>query len=419
MDIKNIALVRATNVIPFDGVVRPVSEEPYLEPEKGSSLSFEINSLLRRQGKLNEIDWLRPEEERNEIQAQNNKILEQYMPYNSNYNSMVLWALNGMVPDDNSKGGTFGNNIFSNKDCAIIDGLEEQLAQSEITSLVPTDTAIKGNVKLSNQAIILLSKERYESLSQEEKDKLSTLDLTLEIFEGDLTEAVNKTLEKSGRYTAETLSLSKEDRGYIHSTTSDEVIEIIGKIAKENGIAQELHWNIIVRQSDYLDKLDSVKNEYENIGIVQQFYTKTFFKYLFLKMSISDRTKADIMYAPDSPAYIEQLCSEIEEIGIDEYKKIVDTYNSSLEQLKESGKLPTPQQIVDSARENQEIDLVSMIEEVEKQSEEKDRRVSIDEIKEVTQGVTKTNRDGAMSAIINSKEELKEGTKEGTSHSEE
>ena len=33
MDIKNIAIVRATNIIPFDGVVRPISEIPYLKKE--------------------------------------------------------------------------------------------------------------------------------------------------------------------------------------------------------------------------------------------------------------------------------------------------------------------------------------------------------------------------------------------------
>lgn len=36
MDINNIALVRATDVIPFDGVVRPVSEVPYLIKESGT-----------------------------------------------------------------------------------------------------------------------------------------------------------------------------------------------------------------------------------------------------------------------------------------------------------------------------------------------------------------------------------------------
>ena len=416
MDIKNIAIVRATNVIPFDGIVRPVSEVPYLEPEKGSGLSFGINDLLRKQGKLKEMDWSKPETERNEIDKQNNEILKQYMPYNSNYNSMVLWALNGIVPDDNSAGGTFGTNIFSNKDCAIIDGLEEQLDQSEIVSLVPTDTAIKGNVKLSNQAIILLSKERYESLSQEEKDKLSSLDLKLEIFEGDLTETVNKTLQKSGRYTAETLSLRREDDGYIKSDTSDEVRKIVCDIANERSIAQVLHYNVITGQNDELDKLVDVKDEFKNGLIVSEFYKKTFFEYLFSKMEISDRVKADVMYMPDSSVYIEQLCSEIEKIGIDEYKKVVDTYNHSLEQLKQSGNLPTPQQIVDSVRGNKKIDLISMIEELEKQSEENCRNVGIGEIKEVAEGATKTSRDGTINAIAKSKEEK---IKEGPSHNEE
>ena len=362
MDIKNIAIVRATNVIPFDGIVRPVSEVPYLEPEKGSALSFGINDLLRKQGKLKEMDWSKPETERNEIDKQNNEILKQYMPYNSNYNSMVLWALNGIVPDDNSAGGTFGTNIFSNKDCAIIDGLEEQLDQSEIVSLVPTDTAIKGNVKLSNQAIILLSKERYESLSQEEKDKLSSLDLKLEIFEGDLTETVNKTLQKSGRYTAETLSLRREDDGYIKSDTSDEVRRTIRDVANERNIAQVLHWSVITGQNDELDKLENVKDDFENGCIVKDFYKRAFFEYLFSKMNIDNGTKEYALYFPDSSKYMEDLCDEIGRIGIDKYKSLVDEYNKSLEQLRETGKLPTPQQIVNSARENKKIDLVSMIE---------------------------------------------------------
>ena len=45
MDIKNIAIVRATNVIPFDGVVRPISNVPYLRKEIGTKFYFAMNSL--------------------------------------------------------------------------------------------------------------------------------------------------------------------------------------------------------------------------------------------------------------------------------------------------------------------------------------------------------------------------------------
>lgn len=354
MDIKNIALVRATNVIPVDGVVRPISAVPYLRKEKDTEFSTSMRDLLRRKGLLKEVDWTKPDEI-NKISKENTKTLEQYVPYNSDYNSMVLWSLNGLVPDDM-------NNTFSDKTCAIIDGLAEQIEQSEMVSLVPTDTAIKGNVNLSNKATILIDKDRYETLSLEEKDKLAKLNLNVTIFQGNLKEAVNEALIREGRYTAETLSLAREDDGYIKSDTSDEVRRTIRDVANERNIAQVLHWSVITGQNNELDKLENVKDDFENGCIVKDFYKRAFFEYLFSKMNIDNGTKEYALYFPDSSKYMEDLCDEIGRIGIDKYKSLVDEYNKSLEQLRETGKLPTPQQIVNSARENKKIDLVSMIE---------------------------------------------------------
>lgn len=355
MDIKNIALVRATNVIPVDGVVRPISEVPYLHKEKGTEFFFAMNDLLKKKGILKEIDWTKPDEI-SEIDRENNEILKQYMPYNSDYNSMVLWSLNGLVPDDM-------NNTFSNKTCAIIEGLAEQIEQSEIVSLVPTDTAIKGNINLSNKATILISKERYELLSQEEKEQIAKLNMNITIFEGDLKQAVDKELVRENRYTAETLSLRREDDGYIKSDTSDEVRETVHGVANERKIAQVLHWNVITGQNDELDKLVNVKDEFKNSLVVSDFYKRAFLQYLFSKMDIDNKVKGDALYLPESSQYMQALCDEIDRIGIDKYKSLVDEYNKSLEKLREKGKLPTPQEIVNSAREKKKIDLVSMIEE--------------------------------------------------------
>lgn len=359
MDIKNIALVRATNVIPVDGIVRPISEVPYLHKEEGTEFFFAMNNLLTQKGILEEIDWTNPDEI-SEINRKNNEILKQYMPYNSGYNSMVLWSLNGLVPDDM-------NNTFSNKTCAIIEGLAEQIEQSEIVSLVPTDTAIKGNVNLSNKATILISKERYESLSQEEKEQITKLNMNITIFEGDLKQAVDKELVKENRYTAETLSLRRKDDGYIASNTSDEVRETVHSVANERKIPQVLHWNVITGQNDELDKLVNVKDEFKNGLIVSDFYKKTFLKYLFSKMDIDNRVKRDALYLPESSQYMQALCDEIDRIGIDKYKSLVDEYNKSLERLREKRKLPTPQEIIDLSRDKEKIDLISMIEDLNKE----------------------------------------------------
>lgn len=358
MNIKNIALVRATNVIPIDGVVRPISEVPYLKKEEGTEFSFAMNDLLKKKGILKEIDWTKPDEI-SKIDKENNEILNQYMPYNTDYNSMVLWSLNGLVPDDI-------NNTFSDKTCAIIDGLEEQIEQSEIVSLVPTDTAIKGAVKLSNQASILISKERYETLSQEEKDKLTKLDLNVSVFEGDLKEAVDEELIKKNRYTAETLSLKREDDGYVKSDTSDNVRDTICSIANEKNIAQVLHWNVLTGQNDELDKLANVKDEFKNSLIASDFYKKAFFEYLFSRMDIDSKIKGDALYLPESSVYMKNLCNAIDKNGIDKYKLLLDEYNRALEQLREKGKLPTPQEIINSKRQNKNIDLISMIEQLDK-----------------------------------------------------
>lgn len=111
------------------------------------------------------------------------------------------------------------------------------------------------------------------------------------------------------------------------------------------------------------------------------FYRKLFFDYLFSKMDINDSVKKNIALYPNVEVYIKDLCNEIEKKGIDEYKRVLDTYNRAIERLKESGKLYTPQQIVDFTNKKEKIDLLELIEEETKKELEKE---SIDE--DVIQG---------------------------------
>lgn len=376
MNIKNIALVRATDVIPFEGIIKPLSEDNHLVKDHGTEFYYQMNYLLQKHSELNNT----------------NNNIEDYMPYTAEYNSMVLWAINGLVPDDM-------NNTFSNKTCAIIDGLEEQLEQSEVISLVPTDTAIKGTVKLSSNSIIWIKSERYEKLSPEKKEKLRNIGLRVETSDDNILDAVDKILLESERYTSETLSLRREDRGFKESNTSDEVRTIIKNIARENNIAQVLHRDVITQQNGELDKLKSVKNEYRNFNIVSDFYQRSFFKYLFSKLDIDKKLRINVIAYPETSVYIEKLCNELEKNDLNRYKKIVEEYNKGLEQLKSEGKLPTPQEIVDAHKEERKIDLCALIEEKQKSAHNtmkelvinawKEQNISIENIKKVD--VTKKN----------------------------
>ena len=56
MNIDNITMVRATNIIPYDGVVSPLSNVPYLCKNIGLEFSARISDLLHELGVIPPID---------------------------------------------------------------------------------------------------------------------------------------------------------------------------------------------------------------------------------------------------------------------------------------------------------------------------------------------------------------------------
>ena len=93
------------------------------------------------------------------------------------------WQTLGMEPGDV---GLDGSNDAVDGAVAllglIIDGLAEQLEMSNVVSLVPTDTAIRGNVKLSSSAIILIREEEYNKISEEQNDGTYSLSFSILFF---------------------------------------------------------------------------------------------------------------------------------------------------------------------------------------------------------------------------------------------
>ena len=356
MNIKNIAIVRATDVIPFDGIIVPISEAPYISKNLTVDFKFEISDLLKSEGIIPPIDYSRfdDKEYMEEMDTKKEKIIKDYIPYTSTFNSMVLFSLNGLVPDDRENG--FGNNTFSNKQCAIIDSLSSHI--DEIISLNPVDTAIKGKVKLSKDAVILIEKKTYDSLSIEEKNKLSRFNVIL--FEGTLKEAVELYLSSSQRYTSEKLSLTSEKKGYLDSPTSEKLKETINEIAEERKISTALHLNILRHITDKNEKLKAVENEAENMIEIRKYYQNEFYKFLFSEMPVEEELQYDLLTS-NSTYYIKELCNSIKNFGLENYKNICYKFNYTLELLAKNNILPSPQQIIDSIKKGTPIDLCYII----------------------------------------------------------
>ena len=332
MNIDNIALVRATNIIPFDGVINPISEVPYLVKPNGMLINFVVNDLLIKEGLLEAYDFTRIND--TEYQLKRKKILDNYLPYISSYNSCVLFSLNGLVPDDI-------NNTFSNKNCVIIDGLKEHL--SSVISLMITDTAIKGKVKLSKSAIILIREDVYNALSGDKKKALSLLSIPIKKFNCSLDKIVKDTLDNSNRFHSERLTLTRSEGGYFSSLTSEETKRVINEIAISYDIPQVLYY-------DFLTNNYSFNSEYHNSVVVTNYYLEKFYNYLFSNIGCSslDFFVPDYM---DSEEFRKALSVVISNYGLKNYKKLVDSYNEQLEKEKERGILLTPLEIVNMYKE--------------------------------------------------------------------
>lgn len=349
MNINNIAIVRATNVIPFDGVVRPLSNVPYLCKNIGLEFSARISDLLQELGVIPPMDQSRMFEEDyyDKMVALSSKILKEYLPYVSDYNSMVLFSLNGICPDDNEHG--FANNTFSNKSVGVIEPLLEHIDQA--ISLVPTDTAIKGDVVLSNNAIILIEESLYNSLSEIQKALLHNNTFTIKTFTGSLKDAIRNELQNSGRYIPETLSLSASTGGFMQSDTSEMQKECINNIANSYGLSQKKYFNLITSRDTSMPKYDEVCDEFDKAIKVQDYYITMFLSdflmYVNAPEDMINNISKNIHYKP----FLLKVITIIKELGIDKYKQFVDSYNKKLEEQQKNMTLTTPEDIISFDKE--------------------------------------------------------------------
>lgn len=344
MNIDNIALVRATNVIPFDGVVRPISNSPYLCKNISLEFSARISDLLNELGIIPPMDQSRMFEEDyyDEMVALSSKILKEYLPYVSDYNSMVLFSLNGICPDDRENG--FANNTFSNKRLGIIEPLSEHINQ--VVSLVPTDTAIKGDVILSNQAVVLIEESFYHSLNETQKALLQHNTFTIKTFTGSLKDTIRSELHNSGRYIPETLSLSSSSGGFIQSDTSEMQKECINYIASSYGLSQMKYFNLITSRDTSIPKYDEVCNEFDKAMKVQDYYLTKFLSDFLMYVNAPEDMINNISKKIDFKPFLLKIITIIKELGIEKYKQFVDNYNRQLEEQQKNMTLNTPEDII-------------------------------------------------------------------------
>lgn len=330
LNLENTVLVRAyKNYIPYSKIIRPSCEEKYLNYDSTSDYRSIIQKEFikeyqKQTGKTLNI-W---EEENYKIIDESIKNL---LPLSSTYVSTLSFSINGLVHDDM-------NNFFSEYNVCIIEPLKYHTSDDFINFNV-NDTTIKGSIELSSEAILVIKKEYYESLKEEEKAQLNSI-YKINLFEGSLKEAVDTTL-KDNNYPSLNL-INKRELKYIEdSEEKQSALQFINKFAEDNKLSKlrlfDIYTSPFMELEEDKEAQSKLVDEIENINKIKIYYRNNFYDYL-IKIAKDNGMELDEMSEyylkseySNSIDVLEEIVKYIlEKVGFNKYSKLINEYNKQL-----------------------------------------------------------------------------------------
>jgi hypothetical protein len=327
MNVEDVVLVRATNQLPINGLLVPSANGKYLTKDGPSYFKQILRGFLKPAIEKELGRTLNLWEESDRLYYES--VAKSYYPFTSKYNSTLSFSLNGLVPDDI-------NNKFSIKNVAIIEPLKYHVNDPFI-SVDVIDTTIKGPVTLSHEAIIVINKDYYDKLSDEQKNILQD-NYHIELFTEDLKKAVNETLTKYN-YKQLSLVLNKEKSDIEESEYKQAMIEFENTFAKQVKASrlklQYLYTYPVYNMDEESQKAAAIAREdMDKNEIITNYYQNAFYTFLMEKSEengilLNDEEKFYLLsnYGDASEVLEKLIKNIINKLGLDYLKKIVNEFN--------------------------------------------------------------------------------------------
>lgn len=317
--VNDFVLVRATDFLNSEHILQPISNVPFAININNVAHSAMYDIL---KDKYNIDVW-------NEDEAYEKFKKETYMysPLSTQYRSTVHFTLNGLV-SNHSKGS------FDDRNFIVIDKLSNHLGIDDFRSIRMEDTFIKGNVPVSQDAIILINNEKYEKLLAK-YPFLNTYNVVL--FRGNeklatemLISSLNIVPEKIETHSAE------------YSRRTELYQKYFEEVKEKYGIEQMKHFY----SPEYAE--DDQKNL-----ILWQIYDVKFYNELFDYFEINNEDKEKMIsfltsQVIDRDEQKEMLKKFIMGIGLEDYQKFVLSYNDKINNAILQGVYPTNEEILSS-----------------------------------------------------------------------
>jgi len=354
MDINNVVMVRAMTHLPLNGELVPSYEGKRLVYDQMSDFCDFMQELVTQElksrlGRPLDLYIDSPDAKLRD------DMMQLYRPLTGAYYTTTLsFSLNGMVPDDR-------NNNFTNMNIAVIDPIKNHV-NANFVSIEAIDTTIKGRISVSKDAILLIKKDTFSSLSEDVKANLMG-HFQIKLFEGELREAVDNTLRENN-YPVLPLMQKREMRNIGECAERESMLEFEDKFAASVGASRQLLQNLTFSYSEYsapeVDRIahDKIKEEHPNNLKIQEYYRNQLYGFLLAKaesfgIEVTDEEKyylfTDFMDGQEAMKRITSCLIEASG-GISEFSKLIQEYNQHI-----TANYLTNKQIIDLLGDNQKI----------------------------------------------------------------
>lgn len=332
MNIDNVVLIRATNNLPINGILEPSCSSKYLHFQNKGNYYYLIQKEMK---KYLESQLQRPLDFSEEDNKLLKEFLKDYLPLTSSYTGTLSFSLNGLVPDDI-------NNKFSDMKIAIIDPIKYHLTE-DFVNIDVIDTTIKGNFEVSSEAIIVIDRSYFLSLTEEEQNNLAKV-YRIELFEGSLKNAVASALEKYN-YPSLSLIQDKPSKDIVNCDYKDSMIAFQSAFAKEKGASrlklQQLYTTPLELLTQGVDMVaaEKVQSDFEKNLIVQKYYQDSFYNFLLQKaeqyyIELDEMEKFYLFseFSKSEEVLEELVKSLLNKAGVEGYKLLIEEYNKMIQE---------------------------------------------------------------------------------------
>ena len=182
-----------------------------------------------------------------------------------------------MVPDDI-------NNNFTNMKIAVLEPLRNQ-TNADFVTIDAIDTTVKGRMRVSDEAILVIEQSLFANLSQEEQENLMS-NFKIQLFEGELRDAVDNTL-RDNNYPVLPLIQKREMKNIGECPQRESMIAFETQFAETVGASRLSLQNLTFMYGGGtgVDQIahDKISEEYPNNLIVQSHYKNQLYGFLISK----------------------------------------------------------------------------------------------------------------------------------------